>query len=87
MTNVRVGGWNGAGRVAVSVALGAEGILYRSRCDIAWRDVPAVFGPRQTIWTWHRRMAGDGTRDTVLHRLLTHADVPAPDAASAPPPL
>ncbi|MFD4250935.1 transposase [Amycolatopsis thermoflava] len=54
---------------------------------IAWRDVPAVFGPWQTIWTWHRRMTGDGTRDTVLHRLLTHADVPAPDAASAPPPL
>jgi putative transposase len=33
-----------------------------------------VFGPWQTIWTWHRRMAGDGTWDTVLERLLTIAD-------------
>lgn len=52
-----------------------EGIIYRYRCGIAWRDVPAVFGPWQTIWTWHRRMAGDGTWDTVLQRLLTDAEV------------
>ena len=51
-----------------------EGIIYRYRCGIAWRDVPAVFGPWQTIWTWHRRMAGNGTWDTVLQRLLTAAD-------------
>ncbi|MEV6648202.1 transposase [Amycolatopsis sp. NPDC051371] len=51
-----------------------EGIIYRYRCGIAWRDVPAVFGPWQTIWTWHRRMAGDGTWDTVLQRLLAEAD-------------
>jgi putative transposase len=51
-----------------------EGIIYRYRCGIAWRDVPAVFGAWQTIWTWHRRMAGDGTWDTVLQRLLTAAD-------------
>jgi putative transposase len=51
-----------------------EGIIYRYRCGIAWRDVPAVFGPWQTIWTWHRRMAGDGTWDAVLQRLLAEAD-------------
>ena len=51
-----------------------EAIIYRYRCGIAWRDVPPVFGPWQTIWTWHRRMAGDGTWDTVLQRLLTSAD-------------
>ena len=51
-----------------------EGIIYRYRCGLAWRDVPAVFGPWQTIWTWRRRMAGDGTWDTVLPRLLTEAD-------------
>jgi putative transposase len=51
-----------------------EGIIYRYRCGIAWRDVPAVFGSWQTIWTWHRRMAGDGTWDTVLRRLLAAAD-------------
>jgi putative transposase len=31
-----------------------EGIIYRYRCGIAWRDVSEVFGPWQTIWTWHR---------------------------------
>jgi transposase len=51
-----------------------EGIIYRYRCGIAWRDVPAVFGPWQTIWTWHRRMAADGTWDSVLQRLLVAAD-------------
>ncbi|MBE1502518.1 putative transposase [Amycolatopsis lexingtonensis] len=51
-----------------------EGTIYRYRCGIAWRDVPSVFGPWQTIWTWHRRIAGDGTWDTVLQRLLTEAD-------------
>ncbi|WP_407665193.1 MULTISPECIES: IS5 family transposase [Mycolicibacterium] len=51
-----------------------EGIIYRYRCGIAWRDVPEVFGPWQSIWTWHRRMSADGTWDTVLARLLTAAE-------------
>jgi len=51
-----------------------EGIVYPCRCGIAWRDVPEVFGPWQTIWTWHRRLAGDGTWDRVLQRLLSVAD-------------
>ncbi|MGU3586940.1 transposase [Rhodococcus sp. C26F] len=38
-----------------------EGIIYRYLRGIAWRDVPAVFGPWQTIWTWHRRLASDGS--------------------------
>jgi transposase len=56
-----------------------EGIIYRYRCGIAWRDVPEIFGPWQTIWTWHRRMAGDGTWDTVLQRLLAIADATGQD--------
>ncbi len=47
--------------------------MYRYRCGIAWRDVPAVFGPWPTIWTWHRR-AGGGTWDAVLQRRLAAAD-------------
>ena len=34
-----------------------EAIIYRYRCGLAWRDLPEVFGPWQTVWTWHRRMA------------------------------
>jgi putative transposase len=26
-----------------------DGIIYRYRCGIAWRDVPDVFGPWQTL--------------------------------------
>lgn len=51
-----------------------EGIVYRYRAGVAWRDVPAEFGPWQTIWKRHRRYAGDGTWDTILAALLAHAD-------------
>ncbi|MFI2563748.1 transposase, partial [Paenarthrobacter sp. NPDC018779] len=51
-----------------------EGIIYRYRCGIAWRDVPAEFGPWQTIWKRHRRYSGDGTWDSILAALLTAAD-------------
>jgi transposase len=51
-----------------------EAIVYRYRCGIAWRDLPKVFGPWQTVWTWHRRMAADGTWDEVLARLTAQAD-------------
>lgn len=51
-----------------------EGIVYRYRTGIPWRDLPPVFGPWQTVWTWHHRMAGDGTWDQVLEQLLARAD-------------
>src|SRR5690348_5916166 len=37
-------------------------------------DLPEVFGPWQTVWTWHRRMATDGTWDEVLAKLTAAAD-------------
>ena len=51
-----------------------EGIIYRYRCGLAWRDVPSEFGPWQTLWKRHRRYAGDGTWDRVLARILADAD-------------
>jgi putative transposase len=51
-----------------------EGIIYRYRCGIAWRDLPGVFGPWQTVWKWHRRMAADGTWDRALAVLTARAD-------------
>lgn len=51
-----------------------EGIIYRYRTGIAWRDVPAEFGPWQTVWKRHRRLAGEGTWDRVLAALLAEAD-------------
>lgn len=51
-----------------------EGIIYRYRCGLAWRDVPAEFGPWQTLWKRHRRYSGDGTWDRILAALLVEAD-------------
>lgn len=51
-----------------------EGIIYRYRCGIAWRDLPAEFGPWQTVWKRHRRFASDGTWDRILAGLLAEAD-------------
>jgi transposase len=51
-----------------------EAIIYRYRCGLAWRDLPEVFEPWQTVWTWHRRMAADGTWDEVLAALTAQAD-------------
>lgn len=52
-----------------------EGIAYRYRTGIAWRDLPREqFGPWQAVWKRHRRYAGDGTWDRVLARPLAEAD-------------
>ena len=52
-----------------------EGIIYRYRTGIPWRDLPReVFGPWQTVWKRHRRYAADGTWDRVLAELLAQAD-------------
>lgn len=51
-----------------------EGIVYRYRTGVAWRDLPVEFGPWQTVWKRHARFSRDGTWDNVLTRLLAQAD-------------
>src|ERR671917_1517215 len=51
-----------------------EGILFRYRTGIAWRDLPAEFGPWQTVWKRHHRFSVDGTWDEVLAILQAEAD-------------
>lgn len=51
-----------------------EGIVYRLRTGIVWRDLPASFGPRQTAWKRHHRFSTDGTWDKIHARLLAEAD-------------
>lgn len=52
-----------------------EGIVYRYRTGIPWRDLPReTFGPWQTVWKRHRRYAADGTWDRVLASVLAEAD-------------
>lgn len=51
-----------------------EGIIYRYRAGIAWRDLPECFGKWQTVWTWHRRLATDHTWDAIQDALTAEAD-------------
>lgn len=51
-----------------------EGILYRLRCGIAWRDLPQCYGSWQTVYTWSNRMAKDGTFENIVGRLTAMAD-------------
>ena len=52
-----------------------EGIAFRYRTGIPWRDLPRErFGPWQTVWKRHRRFAEDGTWDKVLTALQAQAD-------------
>ena len=38
-----------------------EGIAWRFRTGSPWRDLPADFGPWQTVWKRHHRFSFDGT--------------------------
>jgi transposase len=51
-----------------------EGIIYRYRAGIPWRDLPADFGPWQTVWKRHHNWSADGTWDRVLGEVLADAD-------------
>ncbi len=51
-----------------------EGAIHRYRTGVAWGDLPAEFGPWQTVWKRHHRFAVDGTWDRVLTALQAQAD-------------
>ncbi len=51
-----------------------EGMIFRARTGVPWRDLPAEFGAWQTV---HRRFSTwskDGTLDRVLAELVADAD-------------
>lgn len=52
-----------AGRPFNDHRLMTEGIVYRYRAGIPWRDLPEHFGPWQSVWKRHRRYSQDGTWD------------------------
>lgn len=43
-----------------------EGICWRYRTGSPWRDLPAEFGPWQTVWKRHFRWSVDGTYQLIL---------------------
>jgi AcrR family transcriptional regulator len=46
-----------------------EAILWRYRTGCSWRDLPAEFGPWQTVWKRHRLWAADGLYQRIVERL------------------
>ncbi|NGO11303.1 IS5 family transposase [Streptomyces sp. HC44] len=52
-----------------------NGILYRNRTGVPWRDLPARFGKWKTVHERHRRWSADGTWDRIFAAVL--ADVEA----------
>lgn len=53
-----------------------EGIIWRYRTGSPWRDLPAEFGPWQTVWKRHFRYATDGTYDAIMATVINAGLVP-----------
>ncbi|UFQ20504.1 IS5 family transposase [Streptomyces huasconensis] len=51
-----------------------NGILFRQRTGIPWRDLPLRFGKWKTVHDRHRRWSADGTWDRVLRAVQADAD-------------
>ncbi|WTX20419.1 IS5 family transposase [Streptomyces sp. NBC_00656] len=51
-----------------------NGILFRQRTGIPWRDLPARFGKWKTVHDRHRRWSGDGTWEKILRAVQADAD-------------
>ena len=51
-----------------------NGILFRTRAGCPWRDLPAQFGNRSTVYGRHRRWSLDGTWGQVLDVLRAGCD-------------
>ncbi|MFC8495143.1 IS5 family transposase [Streptomyces sp. NPDC057235] len=67
-TNVGRGGrWHCHRRVI-------NGILFRLRTGLPWRDLPLHFGKWQTVYDRHRRWSADGTWERIWRAVLAAAD-------------
>ncbi|KOV58731.1 IS5 family transposase [Streptomyces sp. MMG1121] len=51
-----------------------NGILFRTRTGIPWRDLPSRFGKWQTVYSRHRMWSADGTWERILCAVQADAD-------------
>ena len=51
-----------------------DGIRFRVRTGVQWRDLPGRYGPWQTVYGLFRRWQRDGTWKRILTQLQTQAD-------------
>ncbi|NKY10096.1 transposase [Cellulomonas hominis] len=64
----------GGGRPFADHRRVVEGIVWHYRTGSPWRDLPASFGPWQTVWKRHARFSRDGTWDKIHAAMLARAD-------------
>ncbi len=51
-----------------------EGMIYRARTGVPWRDLPKEFGAWQTVHRRFKSWSADGTLDRLLAELVADAD-------------
>jgi putative transposase len=51
-----------------------EAVAWRYRTGSPWRDLPAEFGPFQTVWKRHDRWSRDGTWERLVAAVQADAD-------------
>lgn len=57
-----------------------NGVLWRTRTGAPWRDMPATYGPWETVYYRHRRWSADGTWERILDGLRVGCDTDDGDA-------
>ncbi|MFI2415739.1 IS5 family transposase [Streptomyces sp. NPDC018947] len=62
------------GRPRVSYRQVVNGMVYKIRTGISWRDLPERYGPWQTVYTRFRRYAIDGVFTRALQQIQARAD-------------
>ncbi|MFP1628069.1 IS5 family transposase [Streptomyces sp. 5K101] len=67
VSNGRCGRWRDHRQVV-------NGVLYRIRTGVQWRDLPERYGPWKTVHERHRRWSADGTWERLLQRVQAEAD-------------
>ncbi|WP_435887603.1 IS5 family transposase [Streptomyces antimycoticus] len=67
VSNGRCGRWRDHRQVV-------NGVLYRIRTGVQWRDRPERYGPWKTAHERHRRWSADGTWEMLLQRVQAEAD-------------
>ncbi|MFI8221373.1 IS5 family transposase [Streptomyces sp. NPDC085932] len=62
------------GRPRVEDRQVVNGMVYKIRTGISWRDLPERYGPWQTVYTRFRRYALDGVFTRALRQIQAHSD-------------
>ncbi len=51
-----------------------NGVFWRTRCGLPWRDLLPQYGHWKTVYNRHRRWSGDGTWTGIIDELRRAAD-------------